>query len=358
MATSWTDKPAADPATSWNDDPAADPATSWSEDPSSNPTAQNLWDFDPRRTETDRLARDWQTERLVFLNTEDWTTWQTENMKEGGVEGYTPPPVTLDTQDNSLSLDGVNEGLNDWLPQTTPFTNPVFTMATWIRIPAAATASRAIIGTHVNATTGTVLDIGNVYFRTGSAADKIQCLIYDAAGTMKRHWMFNNCRLDNVWQHWVWTFNANENSEENPANKGRLRLYLDGVKLSDYNAYADTNWQPTAWWNNHWPHICNIGGGAFVAADIYNIAWWEVEFTQAEVTAIYNSGTPMDYSASQPAIGYLQDVNLHYWWRLGHDPADIGKNYGLDPLGTGWDIDANSMNVDATDIIASWPGSP
>lgn len=93
--------------------------------------------------------------------------------------------------------------------------------------------------------------------------------------------------------------------------------YAGGSNVSGVTAYIDGSAEPSAGSGalNDWGHTdpCNFGnrGNTFhFSGNLNQISVWDKELSSAEVTEIYNSGSPDDLS-NHSAVG-----NLQSWWGL------------------------------------------
>jgi len=89
-------------------------------------------------------------------------------------------------------------------------------------------------------------------------------------------------------------------------------------------------------------------GYNFWASKIDEIGWWDnVALSPAEVTAIYNSGAPLDLSVDSG--NYSSSSSLAHWWRMGD-----GDTYPIiqDKVGS---LDLTMTNMVAGDIVTDVP---
>ena len=149
---------------------------------------------------------------------------------------------------------------------------------------------------------------------------------------------------DNVWTHYVVTYNGTATS--NP-NSNQLKIYQNG-------AQATTSQQATGNINNMSGLSIpfNVGGRGDVATSLYlgsidEFAVWNSKLELADAQAIYNSGIPNNLnSLSSPPLS---------WWRMGENATftDGGEWLMIDQ-GSG-ENNATSNNMDENDREENTP---
>lgn len=88
-----------------------------------------------------------------------------------------------------------------------------------------------------------------------------------------------------------------------------VNIYVDGSALSlsvqnDGLTLSSASVEP-------WTLGAKEGGGNPYLGDVDEVALWDVELSAAEVTELYNSGTPSNLAS------HSQTANLTHWWRMG-----------------------------------------
>lgn len=150
---------------------------------------------------------------------------------------------------------------------------------------------------------------------------------------------------DGNWHHIVTTYDGSKTGEG-------IKIYLDGTE----QGYSLTRTSPGAG-DTDSSAFFNIGiigdaGSAIIDPYDGNIdepSIWNKELSAAEVTEIYNSGTPTDLS-THSASG-----NIISWWRMGDDPLDDSTaNTGVikDQVGSN---DCTPKNTEVGDIVSDVP---
>lgn len=130
-----------------------------------------------------------------------------------------------------------------------------------------------------------------------------------------------------------------------------LKLYVDGVdqgepdqKLTDSSTGNMSDQVRTI-------ALGNLGVVNFAAlyGDMHSTSIWDVTLSQAEITALDNSGSP-DLLDNRFASGdYTSVANLMHYWRIGLDASDLGKDDGNAAILV--DIDEDSSGDLAGNIV-------
>jgi hypothetical protein len=300
---------------------------------------------------------DWETQRLCWRDSEDWSDWRTEEMKCDGTPGGALV-VTPNAQEVSISFDGSTEYLADfvgrnmvpggsldytcavWAKMVTPFPLPQAVMFSWFNNPLTS-----VLG-------GTLLSVvnGAVFFLRMGAGDGGLPSPYKKWYTYTK-----DVALHDEWAFYVITFSGTEPSD-NPfgPETGRLRLYIDGVLQTAIGYLIDAEITESEFAQA--PMYCpafDILGSAKMAANIYDFAMWPGEATPDEVSKLYNGGVPVDYS--QNFIGYSKADDLYHWIRFGEDLGDLAKDSGTAEAGNLRVFFTVGINTD--DVIPDWPGA-
>jgi hypothetical protein len=130
-----------------------------------------------------------------------------------------------------------------------------------------------------------------------------------------------------------------------------LKLYLDGVDQGDADVKATDS--STGFQSDQVRKIAlgNFGTSNFgpLFGDMHSTTMWDVALSQAEVTALDNSGAP-DVLDNRFATGdYTSVANMMHYWRLGVDALDLGKDDGNASVLV--DIDEDSSGDLAGNIV-------
>ena len=144
---------------------------------------------------------------------------------------------------------------------------------------------------------------------------------------------------DTNWHHYVLTFQANTFS-----------LYIDGSAVSLSLSNIGSGSVPTL----HSESVSfHLGRNATFYSDglMDEVALWTATLDSANVTAIYNSGTPTVLTSD--AGDYDQSSSLTHWWRVGDDSADTSSGGGAAASGNVIDNVENVANSGTNDGTGS-----
>ena len=162
------------------------------------------------------------------------------------------------------------------------------------------------------------------------------------------------------------------------SNTSQLHLFIDGVEdtsaaLGGYpNSNGFTNidtlaWNGTSTWDNYGTLYDHKGVEMYWGSSmdygpsmLDNISTWNHGMTNAEVTELWNSGSPDDLSV------HSKVANLSNWWDMNQTPGDTtgtinrapsnsAKGYGVIHFmsyisGTGHIIDYGSCDYDTSNL--------
>jgi len=130
---------------------------------------------------------------------------------------------------------------------------------------------------------------------------------------------------------------------------GFVKIYVDGAEDGSNN-YNRTYTTVTDQELKIGRYILNDASwsGYYMNGNIDEIAIWKDKvLTAAEVTALYNSGTPIDLSSDSG--DYVSSGDLDHWWRMGDGDsfATIEDNVGS--------YDFTMTNMESGDIVSDVP---
>ena len=146
-----------------------------------------------------------------------------------------------------------------------------------------------------------------------------------------------NPPADTNWHHYLMTFSS-----------GTLLLYIDGSVVT----FTSTVTGATALPNSSYAfHIGEGQDNYYSDGLIDEVALWTVALNSANVTAIYNEGTPTVLTSD--AGNYDQSSNLTHWWRIGDDSADTSSGGGAAASGNAIDNVENAANPGTNDGTGS-----
>jgi len=116
---------------------------------------------------------------------------------------------------------------------------------------------------------------------------------------------------NNTWYNIVLTYNG-----ANTPNSAKCNLYINGVKETNTTGYNVSSLNSSSSNFNIGRHQNGASSyNNFFDGNIDEIALFDKELSQSEVTAIYNSGVPGDLTGH---------ANLTDWWRCGDDNGGSG----------------------------------
>ena len=112
-------------------------------------------------------------------------------------------------------------------------------------------------------------------------------------------------------------------------SSGTLLLYIDGSVVT-FTSGVDNS--ISALPNSSYAfHIGEGQDNYYSDGLIDEVALWTVALNSANVSAIYNEGTPTVLTSD--AGNYDQSSNLTHWWRIGDDSADTSSGGGAAAAG-------------------------
>jgi hypothetical protein len=124
-----------------------------------------------------------------------------------------------------------------------------------------------------------------------------------------------------------------------------VKLYIDGsldiTKTNEEgNEYDTTTDALSVGYSDIW-------GGYYTEAQIDEVSFWTSVLTASEVTALYNSGRPINLASDSG--DYASSSNLQHWWRMGDGDTypTIEDNAGS--------LDGTMVNMASDDIETDVP---
>jgi hypothetical protein len=163
--------------------------------------------------------------------------------------------------------------------------------------------------------------------------------VNDSGGTLRKRYQKAAAITDQTWQLTSVTWDGTN-----------LTAYRNGVDL-----VMNKNQDAACTQDNDLVRL-SIGATLVHAANgkilaFHSVALWDEALTAAELVACYNAGDGSSFDLQSDSGNYASSANLVRWWRLGSDPADLGREYvaGDNSLST------HAVNIDATDVVADAP---
>lgn len=174
----------------------------------------------------------------------------------------------------------------------------------------------------------------DAFFYLKNAGGKVNVIVKNDAGTSLVNYTSNSTVFNNEWKHYVYT-------EVNNAGTITGTLYVNGVADANTASYSASTIDTL--------DVANIGGssGLFTSAGFYDeVAMFDTALSQADVTRIYNSGSPTNLLADSLA------GNLIHYYRF-DDATWNGTSWAVpDSAGDG---DGTSVNVVEADKVTTIP---
>ncbi len=233
-------------------------------------------------------------------------------------------PISYNNQ-YSLLFDGIDEfvgfGNNHNFEN-----NQTFSVSMWIRTSNLSVARQTL---WAKATDDSGVDGWGLYLEPTTADIFLQM----RAQSQKRAFTFTNTNITiNNWFNVVLTFNGNQNING-------CRAYVNGSVLATpssgvvSNTLLSTAPSQVARRNSAFPFVGHID----------EVTFWNIELSQAEVTELYNAGSPDDPN------NHSQSAACIHWYKFG----DLDSfNTASDSIGT---VDGTMTNMEAGDIVAVVP---
>jgi hypothetical protein len=239
----------------------------------------------------------------------------------------------------SVDMNGTDENFINDGPNLMGFGN-AFTYSQWVKVNVAFVGTDFwMSGIKTDLTANNRFELSRA-----SAGGQPRFTFWDTAGTVIKDFTFpDNIPEVGTWVMMTFTWDGTD-----------LKGYFDGVE--------DTN--PTKSTDNagsRADQAVQLGvGNASTAGNelpqnILYAAFWDVALSQAEITAIHNSGVGGDVDLSSDRGDYVSSSDLQHWWRFGHNSADMGADSGN--ASTLIDMGADSENLTNIDIVALAPPS-
>jgi hypothetical protein len=269
-------------------------------------------------------------------------------MTEGGTPGA--PTLFLSNQRTSVSFDGGTERLRASSGGKMIATSGAsFTLAMWVKLGTTGPFVDGMFQLKSIAPTSGVLGLTRATY-----SNKLSTIVFavgDGVLTTKSSASTGITSSPTVWRHLVFTFDP---AASDTSGLGAILTYLNAVDTNSF-PQAIIDFGPTT---SKADFRVNVGGTStqYLLGDYYDFAIFDTVATQAQVTAMYNSGLPIDYTKNSSDIGYDMASNLTHWFKTGHQVTNIGGDFSSDPLGVGWDLMEAATNIDTSDIKDSWPG--
>ena len=200
-----------------------------------------------------------------------------------------------------------------------------FSFSVWVRTSSTAAQNQ------IFSFRGTAL----IWFFTlmAGANRRFKMYLRDDSGNVKDILSYNNSNgwiADDAWTHLVFTRNGTTKD---------MNLYMNGA--SAQATKSDTTSDDFTAYDKFTVANDEFGGGRYeFTGNIDELSVWEKQLSGAEVTALYNSGTPTNLAG---------EAGLIHWWRMGDNAS-----YPTIPDAVG-SADGTMTNMTSGDIVAAVP---
>jgi len=168
----------------------------------------------------------------------------------------------------------------------------------------------------------------------------LQIQLWDSAGTERKSFSYAGQLETGAWMNFLFTWDGTD-----------LLAYKNGSLLTPVKNTDNANTM-TATDRRVIVGVFNDLSQVKWDGPIHSIAVWDAEISAA-ASDIYNGGNGGGFDLGSNSGSYTFSGDLQHWWRLGLDSSDIGKDSGL--ASTLIDVNANSENIDASDIVSDSP---
>lgn len=278
-----------------------------------------------RKVDPDTSEPVWQVSRITTQGTEEITEYADQgNFTQIWDDRESLFPVPSFFNSLSTSFDGVNE-LLDGGDIHQYDVNSAWSLGMWVK-PNNLGGTRILFSK-----AGPTPNVDGYMFRHNAITG--QLFVQMRTSTVNRNHTFNSALTAGVWQHVMFTYSG-------AGNMNGIKVYLDGVLDSNLPASASLTGTLLGGWNFQ---LGSRNSGFYFVGNMDEVTVWNKELSQAEVTELYNSGSPLAAS-SHSAVG-----NLASWYRMGDGDTHptVSDNQGSDDL--------TMQNMDSANFTADVP---
>ena len=229
----------------------------------------------------------------------------------------------------------------EWLEKTSAVlgVSEPFSKAVWWRPAAGTSGSFGVCGFQVPGLTAR--NKTALRWITSGAPDLVEIEVRGPGGPLRRRHQFNDLATEEFWNMTLWTFDGTD-----------LVVYHAGALVvpdatpSNTNPSALTDVAKTI-------QVGNADADSPFIGLIHSDGLWSSVLTAPEAAALWNEGRGRDINWGIDGSIYKSSSTLAHWYRLGLDPADIGKDYGK--AATLINIGDDAVGIDASDIVIESP---
>ena len=250
------------------------------------------------------------------------------------ISGGATPPSFEDIY--SYKFDGVDDFIDCGLNANLSFGNTSsdfpFTFSMWVKVDDLSTG-HTLVERGDYSTTNNREQI----FYIGSDG-AIYNLIYSNGQSLNRRGRKTSTGIisPNTWHHIAWTYDGQGGTN---ASNG-IKIYLDGTRVDNANNQKNSY---VAMKNTN----TSFKIGEFINGNMDEVAVFNSELSQSDVTSIFNNGIPNDISSLSPLS----------FWRMGESANWDGSNWTLTDQGSGGN-NATSQNMIEASRVTDVPPNP
>jgi hypothetical protein len=214
-----------------------------------------------------------------------------------------------------------------------------FSKAVWWRPQSGTSGDFGVCGFGVPA--AVVRNKSGLAWVTSGAPSLAEIQVRGPAGPGRKTYRFHDMAIEDFWNLTVWTWD-NTNLvvyhagalvvPDATPNNGIVPALTDVAKTTEVGLFD--------------------GRSPFVGL-IHSDGLWSSVLTAAEAAALWNEGRGRDLDWRIDGSIYKSSSDLAHYYRLGLDPADIGKDYGNAAILL--NIGDDAVGIDASDIVIESP---
>jgi hypothetical protein len=254
---------------------------------------------------------------------------------------FIAPPSIVYTNTKSFQFDGQGERVDFGAVPTAGLGQP-YSFSAWVKPIAKFNGQHMIVANFPTLTTTSNPREGLLIWYNNASRLHVYHSYVDPGGTVTGIRVRYLTSLGNgVWHHIVVTYNGT-------GNRFGLTTYRNNSPQSITNVYLD-NWSSGTTTPGDLFVAARDDGTQSVSGRIFDVTYWDKELSAAEVSELYNSGTPLDANTHSAAS------NLRFYARFGNDPDDDATaTTGVikDRVGG---FDGAPINTEPGDIVTDAP---
>lgn len=209
----------------------------------------------------------------------------------------------------------------------------IWTMMVWVKPSGVSkVADERIFQVRANAT-----DNNNLFIYESDAVGNVGYRYYSSAGAILKDWVYQpagGAINSSNWYMLAMTLDASGGVDD-------FDIYINGVNVSasgdtDLTGHGNPDNSGVMTATNR---RISLGGKPQDVADRWSGIWhqgaiWNVKLTDAEITALYNSGNPTALNLNANFGGYVSSAALQWWFKPEQNASAIMTNYATTPPAT------------------------